>query len=111
MPGIVAQFKSSLLVLLLRVNLIHSWRRLLAIREQSRLLTAIISVFLLAYLALSFELFYYGLKFIAKFPGLGPVLTERLLYTLFAFLFALLLLSNLIISYTNLFKNRRRPFC
>ena len=110
MPGIAALLKSSLLLLLLRVNLIHSWRRLLAIREQSRLLTSIISLFLVAYLALSFELFYYGLKFVAKFPGLGPVLTERLLYTLFAFLFALLLLSNLIISYTNLFKNRETAF-
>jgi ABC-2 type transport system permease protein len=38
------------------------------------------------------------------------VLTERLLYTLFAFLFALLLLSNLIISYTNLFRNRETAF-
>ena len=38
------------------------------------------------------------------------MLTERLLYTLFAFLFALLLLSNLIISYTNLFRNRETAF-
>ena len=63
-----------------------------------------------AYLVLAFELFYHGMKFIAKFPGLGSVLTERLLYTLFAFLFALLLLSNLIISYTNLFRNRETAF-
>ena len=98
------------LLLLLRVNAVHSWRRLLAIREQSRLLSGIIGIFVAGYLVLAFELFYHGMKFIAKFPGLGAVLTERLLYTLFAFLFALLLLSNLVIAYTNLFRNRETAF-
>jgi ABC-2 type transport system permease protein len=106
----VSQLKSSQLLLLLRTNAIHSWRRLLAIRKQSRLLTGIISIFIVGYLVLAFELFYHGMQFIAKFPGLGAVLTERLLYTLFAFLFALLLLSNLVICYTNLFRNRETAF-
>ncbi len=110
MSGIVAQIKSSQLLLLLRVNAVHSWRRLLAIRQQSRLLTGIIGIFVGGYLVLAFELFYHGLKFIAKFPGLGAVLTERLLFTLFAFLFVLLLLSNLVIAYTNLFRNRETAF-
>jgi len=98
------------LLLLLRVNALQSWRRFLSVREQSRLLTGIIALFIGGYLFVSFALFYYGLRFIAKFPGLGAVLTERLLYVLFAFLFALLLLSNLIISYTNLFRNRETAF-
>ena len=110
MSTLANQLKSSQLLLLLRTNARHSWRRLLAIRSQSRLLTGIISAFILGYLVLAFELFYHGMKFMAKFPGLGAVLTERLLYTLFAFLFALLLLSNLIISYTNLFRNRETAF-
>jgi len=109
-PGISAQLKASPLLLLLRTNAVHSWRRLLAVREQSRLLTGIIGIFIAGYLGLAFELFYHGMKFIAKFPGLGAVLTERLLYTLFAFLFALLLLSNLVIAYTNLFRNRETAF-
>ncbi len=96
--------------MLLRVNAVHSWRRLLAIRQQSRLLTGIISLFVAGYLVLAFELFYHGMKFMAKFPGLGVVLTERLLFTLFAFLFALLLLSNLVIAYGNLFRNRETAF-
>jgi hypothetical protein len=62
------------------------------------------------YLGISFYLFYKGLTFVAAFPGLGVVLTERLLYLLFAFLFVLLLLSNLIISYSNLFRNREAGF-
>lgn len=110
MPGIIARLNSSHLFLLLRVNALHSWRRVLALRHQSRLLTGIIGVFLLGYLVLAFELFYKALEFVAKFPGLGAALTERLLYTLFAFLFALLLLSNLIIAYTNLFRNRETTF-
>ena len=110
MFGISRQFKFSPLLLLLRVNAVHGWRRLVSIREQSRLLTGIIGFFVTGYLVLAFELFYNGMKFVAKFPGLGAVLTERLLYTLFAFLFALLLLSNLVIAYTNLFRNRETAF-
>ncbi len=98
------------LLLLIKVNALQYWRRLKAVREQSRLLTAIILLFLCGYLILSFALFFKGLKFVASFPGLGTVLTERLLYILFAFLFALLLLSNLVISYTNLFRNRETAF-
>ena len=96
--------------LLLRVNTIQIWRRLLSVREQSRLLTFLIAAFVLGYLSISFLLFYEGLRFIAKFPGLGTLLTERLMYVLFAFLFGLLLLSNLVISYTNLFRNRETAF-
>ncbi len=94
----------------MRVNVLQSWRRLLSVREQSRLLTGVIGLFIAGYLVVSFGLFYHGLRFIAKFPGLGVLLTERLMYVLFAFLFALLLLSNLIISYTNLFRNRETAF-
>ena len=102
--------KISPLWLLVRVNAVQSWRKLLATREQSRLLTGLIGLFVVGYLVLSFVLFFQGMKFIAKFPGLGAVLTERLLYVLFAFLFALLLLSNLVIGYTNLFRNRETQF-
>jgi len=98
------------LVVLLRIHALQAWRKLIGLREQSRLLTSVIGLFLVGYLFLSFELFSWGLKFVASFPGLGTVLTERLMYLLFAFLFALLLLSNLVISYTNLFRNREAAF-
>src|SRR5438067_310190 len=101
---------TSPLLLLTRVNGLQIWRRIKSVRQQSRLLTAIILLFITGYLGLSFWLFVKGLNFVAAFPGLGTVLTERLLYLLFAFLFALLLLSNLVISYTNLFKNREAGF-
>ena len=98
------------LALLVRANVTQSWRRLLALREQSRLLTALIVVFILGYFALAFGLFLVGLYWIGKFPGFGAMLVERLMFLLFAILFALLLLSSLVIGYTNLFRNRETAF-
>ena len=98
------------LSLLLRVNILQSWRRVKSIREQSRLLTAIVFAFLGGYWVLSFFLFLRGLQFVNRFLALGTVLTERLMYLLFAFLFVLLILSNLVVSYTNLFRNREATF-
>ena len=45
-------------------------------------------------LGLAFYLFYRGMEFAERFPGLGGLLVERLLFVLFAFLFVLLLFSN-----------------
>jgi len=101
---------ASPLALLLRVNLLQMWRRLLSVRAQSPLLTGLIAVFIGGYIYLAFLLFYKGLKFIGIFPGLGDLLIERLLFLLFAFLFVLLLFSNLVIGYTNLFRNRETEF-
>lgn len=97
--------------MLLRVNTLTAWRRFKALGEHSRLLTAVIVAFISSYLVLAYWLFFFSLKYIIlKFPGLGPFLVERLLFLLFAFLFVLLLLSNLVISYSNLFRNRETAF-
>lgn len=98
------------LMLLLRVNLIQAWRRLAAVREQSALLSSVIVVFIAGYLGLSFWLFHLALRFMGRFPGFGGLLTERLLFLLFAFLFVLLLLSNLVVGYSNFFRNRETSF-
>lgn len=55
-------------------------------------------------------MFRLGLKFLGAFPGLGQMLTERLMYLLFAFLLVLLIFSNIVISYTNFFRNRETNF-
>jgi ABC-2 type transport system permease protein len=95
------------LLLLVRTNALQSWRRVKSIRHQSRLLTLVIGLFMVGYCALSFWLFLKGLDFVAtRFPAFGILLLERLLYLLFAFLFVLLMLSNLVISYSNFFRNR-----
>ncbi len=98
------------LSLLLRVNTLQAWRRLCSVRERSKFLSSVIGIFLVGYLALSFWLFCKGLRFLGTFPGLGTLLTERLLFLLFAFLFVLLLFSNVVIGYTNLFRNRETAF-
>jgi ABC-2 type transport system permease protein len=98
------------LPLLVQVNMLHAWRRLKGIQRQSRLLSLLIFSFIIGYLVLAFWLFKLGLGFLKSFPGLGVLLTERLLFLLFAFLFGLLLLSNLVISYTNFFRNRETVF-
>src|SRR5882672_3457109 len=105
-----SESSSSPLFLLIRVNLLTLWRRLKSVGEQSRLLTTVTFLFVASYLVLAYWLFFVGLRFIARFPGLGTPLTERLMFLLFAFLFVLLLISNLIISYSNLFRNRETTF-
>ncbi len=85
-------------------------RRVVSLRDQSWLLLALITAFLSGYAVLAFALFYGGLRFIGRFPGLGGLLVERLLFLLFACLFGLLLISNLIVSYTNLFRTRETAF-
>ena len=96
--------------LLFEVNARSVWRRLVALKDQSWLLLGLIAVFLVGYVVLAFSLFHFGLRFLSKFPGMGGLLVERLLFLLFAFLFALLLISNLVISYTNLFRHRETAF-
>lgn len=96
--------------LLVRVNVVQAWRRVKSVREQSRLLSSLIGFFIVGYVVLAFWLFRKGLEFVATFPGLGTLLVERLMFLLFAFLFVLLLFSNLVISFTNLFRNRETTF-
>jgi ABC-2 type transport system permease protein len=96
--------------LLVRVSALSMWRRLESLFAQSRLLTGVLFLFIAGYWVLAYWLFYQGLRFVARFPGLGAPLTERLMFLLFAFLSVLLLLSNLVISYSNLFRNRETTY-
>ena len=112
MPGgrVITGGEGTALTWLVKVNFLQGWRRLMAIREQSRLLTALIGGFIVCYLGLAYWLFYRGLQFTSSFVGFGPLLVERLMFLLFAFLFVLMLFSNLVIGYTNLFRNREAYF-
>ena len=98
------------LALLFRVNSFQAVRRMMAVRENSKFLGTVILLFIAGYAWLSFFLFYQGLRFVQRFPGLDTLLTERLMFLLFAFFFVLLFFSNLVISYTNLFRNRETAF-
>ncbi len=98
------------LIMLMRVNALQAWRRLKTVRATSSLLASSIGLFVVAYLTLSFLLFRRGLQFLNNFPALGEVLTERLFFLLFVFLLVLLIFSNLVIGYTNFFRNRETSY-
>ena len=96
--------------LLAGVNRTQNWRRLKSAVARSRLHAFLMGLFVVGYAWLAYALFHKGLQFTSSFPGLGPVLIERMMFLLFAFLFLLLLLSNVIINFTNLFRNRETHF-
>ena len=98
------------LFLLLRVNAVHSWRRLKSLHRTSGFMAISIFGFVIGYQVISFILFSKGFKFVNNFPALGALLLERLFFILFAFLFVLLFFSNLVIGYGNFFRNRETQF-
>jgi ABC-2 type transport system permease protein len=102
--------EKSAFALLAGVHIKQNWRRLASVLKQSKLLSVTVLFFILGYCWLSFALFYKAMRFVGAFPGLGDLLVERMIFILFAFLFALLLISNMVISYSNLFKNKETSF-
>ncbi len=91
--------------LLLEMNLQLGTRRLASLRQQSRLMTAVILVFVLGYLVAGYFLFRAGFWQLARFPGLGGLLIDRMLYLFFAFLMLMLVFSNMVIGYSTVFKS------
>lgn len=96
--------------LLLWTNGLQMWRRLRDSVTQSSALTGIIIILLVFYPLISAGMFWGGLKYLSKFPGLGNLLIERLVFLLFAILFMLLLFSNVVVGYTNMFRNDESRF-
>ena len=86
------------------------WRGLCArftkSRRESPLLIFILAGFVLCYLVFGFVLFKAGLGYLYRFPLVGALLAERILYLIFGFFFIMLVVSNLIIGYSTLFRNR-----
>ncbi len=95
---------------LLRMFMWLHWRvfaaRMAKSRRESPLLIFILGAFISGYLYFGYVLFEGGLKYIYRFPAVGPLLGDRILYLVFGFFFVMLVVSNLIIGYTTLFKNR-----
>ncbi len=97
-------------MLVARANALGAWRRLGSIGGRSRLTAVAGAAFVAGYGLIAYAIFHLGLRFVMRFPGLGSLLVERLLFLLFAFLMVLLLLSNVVIAYSNLFRNREASF-
>jgi len=75
-------------------------------RRESPLLIFILAGFVICYLVFGFVLFRSGLAYLYRFPLVGSLLAERILYLIFGFFFIMLVVSNLIIGYSTLFRNR-----
>ena len=95
---------------LLRLFLWMHWRsfraRMTKSNKESPLLAWILAAFIFGYLLCGFWLFKGGLNYLYKFPVVGSLLAERILFLIFGFFFVMLTVSNLIIGYSTLFKNR-----
>ena len=98
-------------LLLLKVNLLQAWRRVTQAGSRSGTLSFMVAVFLIFYPLIASGLFWAGLRYVSKFPGLGDLLIEHLVFLLFAMLFMLLLFSNVVVGYTNMFRIRKHVFC
>jgi ABC-2 type transport system permease protein len=86
------------------------WRtfcsRFVKSRRESPLLIFVLAAFIGGYLIFGFLLFRGGMTYLYRFPLIGPLLADRILFLVFSFFFVMLVVSNLIIGYTTLFKNR-----
>ena len=73
--------------------------------RNSKLMSLTIGVFLLSYLIGGFALFKLALNYVENLPALGPILSERLFYLLFFFIFMMLVFSNSIILYSSVYRS------
>lgn len=93
--------------LFLKANLRMAQRRFGLLRQQSMLMLAVIVLFVAAYWIGAYLLVHHGLLFLSsQFEGLGVVLVDRMLYMFFAFLFVMLIFSNMIIGYSSLYESQ-----
>ncbi len=74
--------------------------------REKRLLFVTVGAFLLVYVVTAYQLMSRGLEFVNQVPLLGPLLMERLIYVLFFFFFAMLVVSNATITGMGLFKRK-----
>jgi ABC-2 type transport system permease protein len=74
--------------------------------QKSPAMIFLLAGFVVGYVTLGYWLFYEGLNFLYRFPLVGGLLSQRLIYLVFGFFFIMLVFSNLIIGYSTLFKNR-----
>ncbi|MEA3212173.1 MAG: type transport system permease protein [Chthoniobacter sp.] len=92
--------------LLLWVHWRSSCARWRIMRKEAPLLIFVLGGFIISYLGVGYWLFHAGLGYLYHFPLVGSLLSQRILYLIFAFFFVMLVFSNLIIGYSTLFKNR-----
>lgn len=90
------------------------WRTFRAKARQtarhSRLLTATILLFLIGYLGVGYWMFCRGLTYVMNLPGVGLMLTTRVLYMTYFFFMVMLVFSNAVLLYSGLFRGKETPW-
>lgn len=78
--------------------------------QRSRLMAGTITLFLAAYLVAGYFLFCRGLNYMVTLPGVGFLLTERIVYMAYFFFFLMLVFSNSILLYSGIFRGKETPW-
>lgn len=78
--------------------------------RHSRLLSGTILLFLVAYLIAGYLMFCRGLEYMTALPGIGRLLTERIIYMTYFFFMVMLVFSNAVLLYSGLFRGKETPW-
>ena len=81
-------------------------RHVIAVREKSFLMVSVITLFVVGYWFAGYTVFFMGFHRLGELPGMQGIVVDRMLYLFFAFLFLMLMFSNMIIGYSTLFKSQ-----
>ena len=73
-------------------------------------MSATIGLFLLGYLVAGYFMFRHGLEYLLKLPGVGYMITERVLYMTYFFFLVMLVFSNAVLLYSGLFRGKETPW-
>ncbi len=76
----------------------------------SRLLSATILLFLAGYMIAGYWMFTRGLEYVMSMPGIGLMLTTRVLYMTYFFFMVMLVFSNSVLLYSSLFRGKETPW-
>src|SRR5437879_5246655 len=92
--------------LLVGVNARMMYRNILALREKSYLMVSVITLFVVGYWLAGYAVFYMGFHRLAVVPGLQVIVLDRMLFLFFAFLYFVLIVSNMLVGYSTLFNSQ-----
>lgn len=84
--------------------------KVFSLQKESNLKILVIVIFILAYGLGAFWVFQSGINYLAHTMGLGYFLLDRLFYAFFMVLFFMLMISQLIITYTTFYRNPEVEF-
>ncbi|HEX2750933.1 MAG TPA: hypothetical protein VHM91_23200 [Verrucomicrobiales bacterium] len=78
--------------------------------QHSRLLSVTILLFLGGYMVAGYWMFNRGLEYVMSMPGIGLMLTTRVLYMTYFFFMVMLIFSNAVLLYSGLFRGKETPW-